>query len=419
VRDGGFNLPELLVTMTLIGIVAVAMALTITVAIRALPDVGATADTAVNLQGITTWLPPDVDSAQPGQVDTDPATPSGCSGTDPGANVLRLEWREDFEGTATTYVAAYRFVVDGDKGRIVRLGCEGVGALGPPKELPMTGPVSTTAPVVTTGDFDGDTKIDKVKIQLVTLAGTSVFIDAASKNPDDTLPPNDSSTPAPVSTTTDPNSPPTAQDVAVIAAIGLETQVELLPGDPDGDTITLTHDVPASWLPSLTGTTLRFTPPATAADTTFTYTATDPGGLSEVADIAVQIVPPASTTLPPTTTTTTTSSTTTTLPPCVVSTMTLSKNPVRLQNSNPGKLKDDVVVTITLGGGYCVGLTLQYDTGAPNGYYIQNFGDAPPFAVTLRGHPQGNELWSAGDHVLEVRDGTDVLLASETLTVTP
>ncbi|MGH9133461.1 MAG: prepilin-type N-terminal cleavage/methylation domain-containing protein [Ilumatobacteraceae bacterium] len=417
-RDRGFTLPELVVAMVMVGVIATAMALIITVAVRAMPDVSDTADTAVNVQGITTWLPPDVDSTAPGAFDVDPDTASGCAGSDPGDNVLRLEWTENFEGTQTTYVADYRFVVNGSSGRIVRVACKGTGALGASSTLTMTGPVSTAAPTVTTGDFDADSRLDSVKIELVTLSGDAIFIDSASKNPSDTLPPNDPGTPDPATTTTAVNNPPTAGDVSVTAALGLETEVHLAPGDPDGDPTTLSHDLPAAWSPVLTGTTLRFTPPATAADTTFTYTVADPGGLNATAGIEVQIVDPTSTTLPPATTTTTTSTTTTTLPPCVVSSMTLSHNPVKLQNSNPGKLKEDVDVTITLDGGYCVGLTLQYDTGAPNGDYIQNFGDVPPYEVVLRGHPQGSELWAAGAHDLAVRDGSNALLASTTLTVT-
>ncbi len=72
-----------------------------------------------------------------------------------------------------------------------------------------------------------------------------------------------------------------------------------------------------------------------------------------------------------------------------------------------------------MSGGYCVGLTLQYDTGAPNGQYVLNLGDAPPYDQTLYGHPHGSELWSVGVHVLEVRDGFNNLLATTTLTVIP
>ena len=96
----------------------------------------------------------------------------------------------------------------------------------------------------------------------------------------------------------------------------------------------------------------------------------------------------------------------------------MSPNPVQLHSNGTGKLKKDVTVTITVASGYCVGLTLQYITGAPNGQYIQNFGNSAPYTVTLLGHPSGTELWAAGSRVLAVRDGGNNLLAQTTLTVT-
>jgi hypothetical protein len=100
-----------------------------------------------------------------------------------------------------------------------------------------------------------------------------------------------------------------------------------------------------------------------------------------------------------------------------VSSVVASPNPVQLKFSEPSKLKKDVTVTANVVSGYCVGLTLQYDTGAPNGQYVQNLGTSAPYQVILKGHPQGTELWVAGPHVLEVRDGADNLLAQTTLTV--
>ena len=97
---------------------------------------------------------------------------------------------------------------------------------------------------------------------------------------------------------------------------------------------------------------------------------------------------------------------------------TTSPSTMPLKNKTSGKLNNDVQVVATVTGGYCVGLTLQYDTGAPNGQYVQSLGDVAPYDVTLLGHPHGTELWAVGSHVLEVRDGGNNLLAQTTLTVT-
>ena len=96
----------------------------------------------------------------------------------------------------------------------------------------------------------------------------------------------------------------------------------------------------------------------------------------------------------------------------------VTPNVVALHTNGTGKLKKDVIVTISGLSGYCVGLTLQYVTGAPNGQYVQSFGTSAPYTVSLIGHPQGTELWTAGAKVLEVRDGYGRLLTQTTLTVT-
>ena len=92
---------------------------------------------------------------------------------------------------------------------------------------------------------------------------------------------------------------------------------------------------------------------------------------------------------------------------------------MQLKTTSPAKLKSDVTVTISGLSGYCVGLTLQYDTGAPNNQWVRNFGTSAPYTITLEGHPKGTELWVAGTHVLYVKDGYDRLLKQANLVVTP
>lgn len=332
-RDAGVTLVELLVAVLITSIIMTALVSTIITSLRTTPSVSNRADNAISVQGVTVWLPSDVDSTEPGQFDTNAASPSGCTGTDPGSNVLRLQWKETFRTISTTYVADYRYVVSGGTGQIVRVTCSGKFALGAPQVLRMSAKLSSTAPVVIPDDFDGDGKVDKVTFQIQTLSGEVVFIEAATKNPNETLPP-----------------------VTTVAA------------------------------------------PPTTTTIPSTTTTTDPSSS--------------------TTTPTPTSSTTTTIPACTVPTMTVSPNPVQLQNSGTAKLKKDVTVTIDGLAGYCVGLTLQYDTGAPNNQWVRNFPIAPPYTIVLEGHPQGTELWVPGAHVLEVRDGYNNLLNQATLVVT-
>ena len=411
-RDLGFTLPELLISLVITSLVVGVIALTISVSYRTLPDVTDRADSAVAVQGITTWLPPDVDSTEPDRFFTDPARPSGCAGVDPGQNMLHLGWSETFAGVTTNYVANYRFVVDGTVGRIVRVTCEGVFSLGAGSEMTMSAQLSTLPPIVTLKDSDSDGRDDQVRVQIITLSGDSVYIDAATKNPNETLPPNTTNPPSPPDPPA-PNQEPEATAMTLAVNPDVPVTFTLTASDLDGDPLTATlGSVPAGWTYTITGLEVTLTPVGAAPGTyNLTFAVTDPDGAFDDATLTIEVVTTA-------TTTTTTTTTSTTLPPCVVSGVTASPSTVKLQNKNSGKLGQDVSVVATVTGGYCVGLTLQYDTGAPNGQYVQSLGDAAPYDVTLRGHPHGTELWAAGSHVLEVRDGGDNLLAQTTLQVT-
>ncbi len=413
--DPGFTLVELLISVLVTSLIVTVIAFVIVVSLRTLPGTTSRADSSVAVQGITTWLPSDVDSTEPGGMDSVPSTASGCSGVDPGRNMLRLNWKETFQGITTRYVAAYRFVPDGTAARIVRLACSGTSNLGVPVSMSMSGRLASTPPQVTLLDADRDGQVDQLVISVTTLAGAKVFIDAASKNPSDTLPPIP---PSPTDTTTTTttaavNRAPVAGPVTIAANPMVPVVINLPTSDPDGDPLTVAFTgVPAGWQVTATGATATVTPGASTGTFAFGYTVSDPAGASATSTITLSVSAAA------TTTSTSTTTTTSLPPPCVVSAMTVSPSTVTLSSNGTGKLKKNVSVGITVSSGYCVGLTLQYDTGAPNGQYIQNFGNAAPYGVTLYGHPQGTELWAAGPHQLTVRDGTGAALASKILTVT-
>jgi hypothetical protein len=106
-------------------------------------------------------------------------------------------------------------------------------------------------------------------------------------------------------------------------------------------------------------------------------------------------------------------------PPCVINTPVLSESTVALKKNDPDALTKSVDVTITIVSGYCVGLALHYDTGAPNGQYVRNFGTSGTTrTVTLPNHPSP-ELWSAGTKALDVRDGSATVIGTVNLQVTP
>ena len=421
--DRGFTLPEVLIAVMLMGILASVVTMAVVTSIRTAPKVASRADSSIAVQGITTFLPPDVDSTEPGQFDVAPGTASGCSGTDEGINVVHMTWFEEFAGSRTTFVANYRFVVDGTGGIIQRVSCSGQFSLGAREVRNMSAKLSTTIPIVDLYDSNGDGDIDQLKITIETFSGELVFIDAASKNPAETLPPpvtNASTTTTSTTTTTLANVPPTANPTSWTVNPSTASALNVNATDSDGSiaSLVITSGLPAGWTATPTGGTgLALTATAAPVNATLNYTVTDNGGATASSTINVTVTTAATTTTTSTTTTTTT--TTTTLPPCIVSSVSASPSTVNLKSTDPSKIKQDVDVLAVVSGGYCVGLTLQYDTGAPNGQYVLNLGDAPPYDQTLYGHPHGSELWSVGVHVLEVRDGFNNLLATTTLTVIP
>jgi hypothetical protein len=287
----------------------------------------------------------------------------------------------------------------------------------------MSGPLSPTLPTVQLYDSNGDGDVDQLKLTVETLAGDAVFIDAASKNPAETLPPNvtnPSTSTTSTTTTTIANIAPNAAPTSWTVNPATPTVATLDATDSDGTIVSSTiGSLPAGWTAVPNGTTVSLTADAAPGVYNMTYSVTDDGGATSNSTITVTVSTTATTTTT-TSTTTTSTTTTTTLPPCVVSGITVNPGSVDLKsNSSPSKLEDDVEVLVTVSGGYCVGLTLQYDTGAPNSQFVQNLGNAAPYDVTLFGHPHGTELWTTGSHTLEVRDGFDNLLATTTLTVNP
>ena len=91
---------------------------------------------------------------------------------------------------------------------------------------------------------------------------------------------------------------------------------------------------------------------------------------------------------------------------------------MKLKHNNPDALTNTVTVTITIVGGYCVGLALHYDTGAPNGQYVRNFGDiGTTRTMTLPNHPSP-ELWSTGTRRSRSRTAPSRVIGTVKLVVT-
>lgn len=497
-RDGGFTLVELVIAVALMSLLMSVISAALVVTLRNSPAVADRADAAVNVQGLVTWLPQDVDSAEPGSFDVSQTATSGCAGVDPGFNLFKVTWSETISSTVD-YAASYRYVATTDGGYIVRVYCT-VG--NSPTVLKVTGSIppwvagSEPVTVVLSDSIAPfDTLVDSAKFLVEPIVGNTIVIDATTKNPNETLTPTTTPPAPPPPPPPVPNQPPLVADTSATIASDTAVTVAVPASDPEGGTLTVAVGAaPAGWtITPGPGASFVVTAPATAVGTSevVTYTATDPLGAAASAQLTISVSAPAgnqppqasaattftgageavtfglpatdpdgdpltatfsgvpvgwtatavglSATIEPAsdavpgdvtigytatdpgglTSTSTITVTVTAPPPCVIDTPVLSRSSVALKKNNPDSIARDVDVTITIVGGYCVGLALHYDTGAPNGQYVRNFGDiGTTRTVTLPGHPSP-ELWSAGSKALDVKDGTSTVIGTVSLQVTP
>ncbi len=135
-RDAGMTLPELLIVISVMGLLVTVIAAAITVSFRTIGGTEGRVNVARAEQAIDTWLPADLtstdvtDMALPA-VDTDPAaSPCGnCGSIDlSGANALQLAWKTTLPGSPPVDVITrvqYQYIqVDGEW-QIQRIECVG------------------------------------------------------------------------------------------------------------------------------------------------------------------------------------------------------------------------------------------------------------------------------------------------------
>jgi prepilin-type N-terminal cleavage/methylation domain-containing protein len=218
--SSGFTLVELLVVIALMGMLAAALSIAVVAVLRTNPQNSDRVDDARLLQGLTAWLPQDVDSTPSGSFDTDRSKTPACDGyVDDGVNLLHLTWTEHITSTRT-FVAAYRLVDDGDSSRILRITCDAPGVTAPfgtARSMTVSGliesrpddwdpgemPAVVLVEEVLEGEGDDATVVGtKVSIGVRSVNGKEVWIEAASKNPAAFFVPPPTLAPPEVTTTT-------------------------------------------------------------------------------------------------------------------------------------------------------------------------------------------------------------------------
>lgn len=118
-RDRGITLTELLITITIMGIVTTVLSGAIVMFLRSQDSAPRRVDESRALQQLVNYLPADVGSAQ--DLRTGPPWISLCGDT--GTPVLNLRWSESFPGVSTgEIVVTYRRSADGTQ--LVRSRCQ-------------------------------------------------------------------------------------------------------------------------------------------------------------------------------------------------------------------------------------------------------------------------------------------------------
>lgn len=117
-RDPGFTLPELLITMTITGVILASICAAFLVILKTAPQAEERVAISKDISFVQTWLPVDLASAS--ETFTDPLYSPATSTVLPGTNALTIK-RFDISGSVSVqYFVAYRYVNVGDEWQLVR-----------------------------------------------------------------------------------------------------------------------------------------------------------------------------------------------------------------------------------------------------------------------------------------------------------
>lgn len=150
-RSTGFTLIEVLISITILGVIMSVLALAMGAILRTVPTNAERVDEARYTRSLQSFLLRDLLSTPRDSIETDPVQ-GLCSPGDGTANLVQLVWDDN----STTHVADYRFAPNGD---VERITCQGpLGALGAPTRRTLVhGVTSATAIYCTTSCQAGAT----------------------------------------------------------------------------------------------------------------------------------------------------------------------------------------------------------------------------------------------------------------------
>ena len=232
-RDRGFTLTEVLIVVVLMGVLMSAVAAVFSVIVRTAPTTENRVDDSVALLGLTTRLPPDVNSTPGVDIalaaahwNTQPSG-SGCASGDVGENLVVLKWSEQTGSSPTMYTANYRLAANGVGGSTMwRISCTNAGP-GTARRIVQDLPSMPSKPVTVTirnglDPVDEVMKVVGLSMTVTTMSGDVLRFDAQTNNPAETLGtiPVTATTAATTTTTTTTVAPATTTTVAPSTSVG-------------------------------------------------------------------------------------------------------------------------------------------------------------------------------------------------------
>lgn len=183
-EDHGFTLIEILIVMSILGLIIGSLSAAFVVIVRTSPTTEIRIDDARSTRGLATWLSHDTTSAPPydtyddkGWVDTSGGA-GECGGG--GSNIVQFSWREEGFAT-TTFYANYRYVANGAEATVIRFACS-VPSASPTTSVNLTSGLDPIDPPDVVLNKPG-TEVESVDFILHAAGGGDVLVETGSRNP--------------------------------------------------------------------------------------------------------------------------------------------------------------------------------------------------------------------------------------------